>query len=107
MLRRDHPAGRDLYMADLPRQWAKEHPNFRFVPVLSEPGSEDEWTGRTGLVHEAILANFPDLSGFSIYACGSMKMVEAARPAFVAQGLGEEQCFSDAFVPAAAAPPRA
>jgi CDP-4-dehydro-6-deoxyglucose reductase len=94
-------------MADLPRQWAKEHPNFRFVPVLSEPGSEDEWTGRTGLVHEAILANFPDLSGFSIYACGSMKMVEAARPAFVAQGLGEEQCFSDAFVPAAAAPPRA
>jgi NAD(P)H-flavin reductase/ferredoxin len=98
---------RDLYMADLPQQWAKEHANFTFVPVLSEPGPEDEWTGRTGLVHEAILADFPDLSGFSIYACGSMKMVEAARPAFVAQGLGEEQCFSDAFVPAAAAPPRA
>jgi NAD(P)H-flavin reductase len=88
---------RDLYLAELPERWMQEHPNFRFVPVLSEPGPEDEWTGRTGFVHEAILADFPDLSGFAIYACGSVKMVEAAKPAFVAQGLGEEYCFSDAF----------
>jgi NAD(P)H-flavin reductase/quinol-cytochrome oxidoreductase complex cytochrome b subunit len=90
---------RDLYMAELPERWAKEHANFKFVPVLSEAGPDDQWTGRTGFVHEAILADFPDLSGFAIYACGSMKMVEAAKPAFVAQGLGEEYCFSDAFTP--------
>jgi NAD(P)H-flavin reductase/quinol-cytochrome oxidoreductase complex cytochrome b subunit len=94
---------RDLYMAELPERWAKEHANFKFVPVLSEAGPDDEWTGRTGFVHEAILADFPDLSGFAIYACGSMKMVEAAKPAFVAQGLGEEYCFSDAFTPQATA----
>jgi len=95
---------RDLYLTELPRQWAREHPNFHFVPVLSEPVPEDEWTGRTGLVHEAILADFPDLSGFSVYACGSVRMVEAARPAFVAQGLHEDACFSDAFIPAGGAP---
>jgi NAD(P)H-flavin reductase/quinol-cytochrome oxidoreductase complex cytochrome b subunit len=94
---------RDLYLAELPERWQREHPNFRFVPVLSEPDPEDRWTGRTGLVHEAILADFPDLSGFAIYACGSVKMVEAAKPAFVAQGLGEEYCFSDAFTPQAQA----
>ncbi|MCX7892777.1 MAG: FAD-binding oxidoreductase [Burkholderiales bacterium] len=94
---------RDLYLADLPERWQAEHPNFRFVPVLSEPGPEDEWNGRTGLVHEAILADFPDLAGFSVYACGSVKMVEAAKPAFVAQGLGEAYCFSDAFTPQAGA----
>lgn len=94
---------RDLYLAELPERWQREHANFRFVPVLSEPGPEDEWTGRTGLVHQAILADFPDLSGFAIYACGSVKMVEAAKPAFVAQGLGEEYCFSDAFTPQAGA----
>jgi NAD(P)H-flavin reductase/quinol-cytochrome oxidoreductase complex cytochrome b subunit len=88
---------RDLYFAELPERWQREHPNFKFVPVLSEPGPDDEWSGRTGFVHEAILADFPDLSGFAIYACGSVKMVEAAKPAFVAQGLGEEYCFSDAF----------
>jgi NAD(P)H-flavin reductase len=99
-------ARRDFYLLELPQAWEREHPNFRFVPVLSDPGPDDDWTGRTGLVHEAILADFPDLSGFAVYACGSVKMVEAARPAFVAQGLGDDACYSDAFAPAggAAAP---
>jgi len=93
----------DLYLAELPRQWQLEHPNFRFEAVLSDPGPEDGWEGRTGLVHEAILADFPDLSEFQIYACGSLKMVEAAKPAFIAQGLADEACFSDALVAAAPA----
>ena len=53
---------RDLYFSELPERWQQEHSNFKFVPVLSEAGPEDEWTGRTGFVHEAILADFPDLS---------------------------------------------
>jgi NAD(P)H-flavin reductase/quinol-cytochrome oxidoreductase complex cytochrome b subunit len=88
---------RDLYLPELPQQWATEHANFTFVPVLSEPKPEDRWTGRTGLVHEAILADFPDLSGHQIYACGSIKMVEAAHPAFQSHGLAQDDCFSDAF----------
>ncbi|MFO1398760.1 MAG: cytochrome b N-terminal domain-containing protein [Burkholderiales bacterium] len=87
----------DLYMADLPRQWAREHANFTFVPVLSAPAPQDQWTGRTGLVHEAIVADFPDLSGHQIYACGSVAMVEAAHPAFRARGMTQDDCFSDAF----------
>jgi NAD(P)H-flavin reductase len=67
--------------------------------VLSEASPEDNWSGRTGLVHEAILKDFPDLSGFDIYTCGSVKMVESARPAFIAQGVAEEACFADAFFP--------
>ena len=67
------------------------------MPVLSEPRPEDHWTGRTGLVHEAILQDFPDLSGYEIYTCGSVKMVETAQPAFIAQGLQQDDCFSDAF----------
>ena len=88
---------KDLYMVDLPERWQREHDNFTFIPVLSEPGPEDNWQGRTGLVHEAILQDFPDLSGFQIYACGSLLMVQTARPSFIAQGLPENACFSDAF----------
>jgi CDP-4-dehydro-6-deoxyglucose reductase, E3 len=88
---------RDLYLPDLPRQWEQEHPNFKFVPVLSNPRPEDHWTGRIGLVHEAILEDFPDLAGHQIYACGSVKMVEAAHPAFTSHGLSADDCFSDAF----------
>ncbi|MDH4283742.1 MAG: CDP-6-deoxy-delta-3,4-glucoseen reductase [Gallionellaceae bacterium] len=87
----------DLYMADLPGQWQKEHDNFEFIPVLSDAGPEDKWEGRTGLVHEAILQDHPDLSGFQVYACGSVHMVQAARPSFLAKGLPEDACFSDAF----------
>jgi len=87
----------DLYLGDLARQWAREHANFEFVPVLSEPRPEDHWQGRTGLVHEAILADFPDLAGYQVYACGSVGMVEAAYPAFSAHGLKQDDCFADAF----------
>ena len=88
---------RDLYLGDLAAQWARDHDHFTFVPVLSDPRPEDGWTGRVGLVHQAILEDFPDLSGHQIYACGSVAMVEAAHPAFVAHGMSEHDCFSDAF----------
>lgn len=95
---------KDLYMLALAERWQREHPQFSVVPVLSAPAPGDDWTGRTGLVHEAMLADFADLSGHEVYICGSVKMVETAVPAFIAQGLGEEACFSDAFVLSAPAP---
>jgi NAD(P)H-flavin reductase/quinol-cytochrome oxidoreductase complex cytochrome b subunit/ferredoxin len=97
-----HP--QDLYMLALCEQWQREHANFTVVPVVSEPVDGDGWQGRTGLVHEAMLADFPDLSGHEVYLCGSVRMVENAVPAFIGQGLSEDACFSDAFVPAAGKP---
>ena len=87
----------DMYLRELAEQWAREHDNFTFVPVISEPHPGDGWRGRTGLVHEAILQDFPDLSGHQVYACGSAAMVEAATPAFLGQGMSQDDCFSDAF----------
>ncbi len=86
-----------LYLGELAEAWAREHDNFTFVPVLSAPPPEDQWTGRTGLVHEAILTDFPDLSAHQVYACGSVQMVAAAYPAFAKHGIASEDCFSDAF----------
>lgn len=88
---------KDLYLGELPVRWEKEHDNFKFVPVLSDPAPSDHWTGRTGLVHEAILQDFPDLGAFQIYACGSVEMVAAAHPVFLTRGLKQDDCFSDAF----------
>jgi len=51
-----------------------------------------------------MLADFPSLSGNEVYLCGSVRMVETAVPAFIAHGLDENFCFSDAFVMAAPAP---
>ncbi|HET9977022.1 MAG TPA: cytochrome b N-terminal domain-containing protein [Burkholderiaceae bacterium] len=85
----------DLYAIELAERWQREHANFRVVPVLSE----EAWDGRRGFVHEAMLADHPDLTGVEVYACGSVQMVEQAVPAFLAHGLSEQFCRSDAFVP--------
>jgi CDP-4-dehydro-6-deoxyglucose reductase, E3 len=87
----------DLYQAELPDQWARQHDNFSFVPVLSEPKPEDAWPGRDGLVHQAVLADFAELSGYQVYACGAPPMIEAARKSFMARGLPEDEFYSDAF----------
>jgi CDP-4-dehydro-6-deoxyglucose reductase, E3 len=88
---------RDLYMDALPRQWVEAHPHFRYTPVLSEPMPDDAWTGETGLVHEALLRACPDLSGHDIYMAGPPPMIQAARAAFPAAGLPDEQLFYDSF----------
>lgn len=87
----------DLYLHELPRQWEKEQPNFRYTPVLSEPRPEDDWTGRTGWVHEAVVADYPDLSEYEVYMSGPPAMIDAAKPAFAARGLPEDQLFYDSF----------
>ncbi len=92
----------DLYMQDLAEQWALTHAHFKFVPVLSEPLPDDHWHGRTGLVHQAVMQDLPDLEGHQVYACGIPVMVESAHRDFTTRcGLPEEEFFSDAFTPAA------
>lgn len=89
----------DLYMAALPEQWAREVPGFSYVPVLSEVSAQDGWQGRTGLVHQAVMADHPDLSGHEVYACGVPVMVDAAQRDFLAQcGLPEDAFFADSFL---------
>ena len=88
----------DLYLNSLPEKWGAENADIRYVPVLSEPAADDGWTGRSGFVHRAVLEDFPDLSGYQVYACGSPLMIDAARDDFVNLcKLPEEEFFADAF----------
>jgi CDP-4-dehydro-6-deoxyglucose reductase len=88
----------DLYLNDWAEAAAAAMPQLRYVPVLSEPLPADGWTGRTGLVHQAVMADLPDLSGHQVYACGAPVMVEAAQREFVAQcGLPADEFFADSF----------
>ena len=70
----------------------------RVTPVLSEPSAEDAWTGRTDFVHRAVLQDFPDLSRFDVYACGSPGLIDAAFLDFTRRaGLPADRFFADAF----------
>ncbi|BAN68055.1 CDP-4-dehydro-6-deoxyglucose reductase [endosymbiont of unidentified scaly snail isolate Monju] len=91
---------RDLYLPDLPEQWAREHANFRYVPVLSEPDAD--WTGRTGFVHEAVLADIDDLAAHDFYMAGPPVMVKAALDALHSASVPDAQIHYDSFEYAAA-----
>jgi len=72
----------DLYLLDWAKQLAHDHLNIDFTPVLSEPLDADQWTGRTGNVHHAVMTDHPNLLGYEVYACGTPLMVENAREDF-------------------------
>lgn len=86
---------RDLYMPELPQQWAQDHENFSAVSVLSEP--DEGWEGRSGFVHEAIIEDIPNIADYDVYMAGPPVMVEAAVAAFELKGLSRDHMFSDVF----------
>lgn len=89
---------RDLYLHEWAQQQAAELPWLTYVPVLSEATEADAWTGRTGFVHHAVLADHPDLSRHEVYACGAPVMVSSARADFTGRaGLPDECFYADAF----------
>jgi CDP-4-dehydro-6-deoxyglucose reductase len=90
---------KDLYMGGLAEKWAAEHPGqFQYVPVVSDALPEDQWAGRTGFVHRAVMQDFRDLSMHQVYACGVPIMVDSARKDFVEKcGLPELEFYADSF----------
>ena len=88
----------DLYMSDWVEEHVKAMPNLTYVPVVSDALAEDAWLGRTGFVHQAVLQDHPDLSGFQVYACGAPIVVDSARSDYLGKaGLPEEAFFADSF----------
>jgi CDP-4-dehydro-6-deoxyglucose reductase len=89
---------KDLYLNTLAEKWASEHAAFKYVPVISDALPEDQWQGRTGFVHRAVMQDFPDLSGHQVYACGVPIMVDSARRDFTAaRKLPEDEFYADSF----------
>jgi len=88
----------DLYMDDWVRAQCAVMPHLSYVPVVSDALPEDNWDGRTGFVHQAVLEDIPDLSGFQVYACGAPVVVESAQRDFSdLAGLDEAEFFADSF----------
>lgn len=92
-------------MHALCEEWARTVPNFKYVPVISDALPEDDWNGRSGFVHRAVVDDLPDLSGWQVYACGAPIMVDSAKRDFVAQcTLPEDEFYADAFTSEADTP---
>lgn len=87
----------DLYQSAWLEAQCAAMPHLRYVPVVSDAQPEDQWTGRTGFVHQAVLQDTPDLSGHQVYACGAPVVVASAQRDYLAAGLPADEFYADAF----------
>ena len=88
---------RDVYEGSRVLEWVRRNPRLRFTAVLSEATHAEAAHARVGLVHEAVLADHPKLSGFEVYAAGPPAMIEAIRASFPRRGLPPQQLHFDSF----------
>ncbi|MBA3581377.1 MAG: 2Fe-2S iron-sulfur cluster binding domain-containing protein [Gammaproteobacteria bacterium] len=86
---------RDLYLVEHFENLAKQFPNFKYVPVLSEPSAAT--TRRTGFVTDAVRHDFKDMAEFRAYLCGPPPMVNAATALCGELGVIKEKIHADAF----------
>jgi len=72
----------------------REHPDqFHYRPVLSEEG----WAGRTGLVTDAVDADFETCRGHVAYLCGPPPMVDAALKTLMKKRLFPKDIYREDF----------
>ena len=91
----------DLYLNDWVQMQLAAMPQVTYIPVVSDALPQDAWTGRTGFVHQAVLQDTSDMSGFEVYACGAPIVVDSARADFTQAGLSNDDFYADAFTSAA------
>ena len=90
-------ARRDLFLLDEMRQLEQSLPDFRFIPALSTPLPEDQWTGETGLITEVLDRHLENLYPGEAYLCGSPAMIQACIKILQQKGVAKDSIFYDTF----------
>ena len=92
---------RELFYIDEFEAIQKEFPNFSFDVALSAPLPEDNWTGKTGFIHQVIfdnyLKNHPNPEDIEYYICGPQVMSNAVIAMLENLGVSREMIFFDDF----------
>ena len=94
----------DLYQHDWIGERCARFPELRYVPVLSQPAPGEAARFRTGLVHEAVLADFADLASAEVYAAGPPALIAALQATLPGRGLAPGRLYFDSFDYAPRAP---
>ncbi len=92
---------KELFYQDEFEQLATEHDNFSFHIALSDPQSNDNWTGYTGFIHEVIyenyLRNHPNPEDIEYYICGPPMMLQAVLKMLDSLGVTPDMIHYDDF----------
>ncbi|HUN90962.1 MAG TPA: phenol 2-monooxygenase domain-containing protein [Burkholderiaceae bacterium] len=92
----------ELYHHDEFERLAARHPQFSYVPTLSDEPADSGWTGARGFVHEAAKAHFGnDFRGMKAYLCGPPAMIDACITTLMQGRLFERDIYTEKFLSAA------
>jgi len=91
----------DLFYVDDFDRLEAEHENFAWFIALSEPRPEDQWSGKTGFIHEVLyesyLKDHPAPEDCEYYLCGPPVMIKAVRNMLDNLGVDPDNVFFDEF----------
>ena len=88
---------KDIFYTDELEALEKECPNFKYIPVLSEPKAEDKWAGETGFVTQAVERFIRSNGNTEAYLCGPPPMIDAAIKVLTKKGVKEIHIYYDKF----------
>ena len=92
----------ELYYHDDFVALAAQHPNFTYVPALSNAANDSDWSGFRGFVHDAAKDHFSnDFRGHKAYLCGPPVMIDACITTLRQGRLFERDIFTEKFFSAA------
>lgn len=92
---------REVFYAEEYDQLAAENPNFEWHLALSDPQPEDQWTGKTGFIHNVVLENYlkdhPAPEDCEYYMCGPPMMNMSCVKMLKDLGVEEDNILLDDF----------
>lgn len=92
----------ELYYDDKLRELAAQHPNFQYVPALSDEPADSDWQGARGYVHDVAHKHMQgDFAGRKAYLCGPPLMIEACIGTLMKGRLFERDIYAEKFLSAA------
>ncbi|PJE79916.1 Na(+)-translocating NADH-quinone reductase subunit F [invertebrate metagenome] len=92
---------REAFYVDEFNKLAEDNPNFTWHLALSDPMPEDNWTGKTGFIHQVLYENYlkqhkaPEDCEF--YMCGPPMMNAAVEKMLIDLGVEKENILFDDF----------
>jgi Na+-transporting NADH:ubiquinone oxidoreductase subunit F len=92
---------KEMFYQDYFEELANHHENFDFNIAMSEPQTEDNWTGPTGFIHEVLddeyIKPHPDPKCVEYYLCGPPMMIQATSAMLKTYGVESENISYDEF----------
>lgn len=94
-------SNQEIFYQEVFEAMAAQYSNFSFNLALSDPQTEDNWTGCTGFIHEVVhknyLMNHPNPGALEYYLCGPPMMIKACTKMLRDLGVPTHQIAYDEF----------